>query len=278
MYFNYLDVHEQQAGVYFVAPNPYFIPTYGDMLEEVVEASGIFESESRAYRPFAAGYENFLRDAIRYFYRRGDMQQADFWFTKLRTWGAQNFNDPGRTMEMTLSLPDFVDRQLFENYGAPQVAVSEVYGALQGAFIEGLLAGDRERFEGMFNYARRAHQLFMREQLRDVVAGQNTARMEYMDRDFTFVAGIALSNMIGALGPEEAEILYTYTPEDLRRYAYQAIEQRFRPGMDELAKAGMVEPFDVIFPEPPGMEAHRARVEQKLIDRQQRGVQGIGRD
>jgi len=278
MYFNYLDVHEQQAGVYFVAPNPYFIPTYGDMLEEVVEASGIFESEGRAYRPFAAGYENFLRDAIRYFYRRGDMRQANFWFTKLRTWGEQNFNDPGKAIEVTLSLPDFVDRQLFESYGAPQVAVSEVYGALQGAFVEGLLAGDRERFEGMFNYARRAHQLFMREQLRDVVAGQNTARMEYMDRDFTFVAGIALSNMIGALGPEEAEILYTYTPEDLRRYAYQAIEQRFRPGMEELAKAGLVEPFDVIFPEPPGMDAHRARVEQKLLERQQRGVQGIGRD
>jgi hypothetical protein len=278
MYFNYLDVHEGQAGVYFVAPNPYFIPTYGGMLEEVVEASAIFESDRRAFRPYAAGYENFLKDAIRYFYRRGDMEQAEYWFSELRNWPHHNINDPDREMMMSLSLTDFVNVQLFESYGSPQVAVSEVYGALQGAFIEGLLAGDPERFEGLFNYARQAHALFMREQLRDVVAAQNTARMEYMDRDFSFVAGIALVNMIGALGPDEAEILYTYTPEDLRRYAYDAIEQRFKPGIDALAAQGLMESFDTLYPQPAGMEAHRAMVDRKLRERAERGVQGIGRD
>lgn len=278
MYFNYLDVHEGQVGVYFVAPNPYFIPTYGDMLEEVVEAAGMFEAERRSYRTVAAGYENFLRDAIRYFYRRGDMRQAEFWFQRLRTWGKHNFNDPMREMEMTLSLPDFVDKQLNESFGSPQVAVSEVYGALQGAIIEGLLAGDPERFTGMFNYARRAHQIFMREQLRDVVAGTNTGRMEYMDRDFSFVAGIALANMIGGFGPDEAERIYDYTPEDLRRYAFDAIEQRFRPAYEQLAAAGLSRPFEEVFPEPAGMEQHRAMLARKFQERSQRGVQGLGRD
>jgi hypothetical protein len=278
MYFNYLDVHEGQVGLYFVAPNPYFIPTYGDMLEEVVEASGRFEAEGRSYRTVAAGYENFLRDAIRYFYRRGDMVQAERWFQRLRTWGEHNFNDPTREMEMTLSLPDFVAKQLVDSFGAPQVAVSEVYGALQGAFIEGLLAGDPDRFMGMFNYARQAHALFMREQLRDVVAGANTARMEYMDRDFAFVAGTALANMIGAFGPDEAERIYDYTPEDLRRYAFDAIEQRFRPLYDQLHAAGLSRPFEEVFPQPAGMDAHRAMIARKLEERSQRGVQGLGRD
>ena len=278
MYFNYLDVHEGRNGIWFVAPNPYFIPTYGDMLEEVVEVSGIFEAERRSYRPVAAGYENFLRDAIRYFYRRGDMVQAERWFERLRTWGKHNFNDPSREMEMTLSLPDFVARQLNDSFGSPQVAVSEVYGALQGAVMEGLLAGDPERFEAMFNYARQAHGLFMREQLRDVVAAQQTARMEFMDRDFTFVAGTALANMIGMFNPEEAERIYDYAPEDLRRYAYDAIETRYRPYFDELARQNMGRPFDEVFPEPNGMELHRAMIARKQQERSQRGVQGIGRD
>jgi hypothetical protein len=278
MYFNYLDTHEGQAGVYFVAPNPYFVPTYGDMLEEVVAASGRFEAEGRSYRTVASGYENFLRDAIRYFYRRGDTAQAELWFEKLRTWGKHNFNDPARETEMTLSLPDFVDKQLHESFGSPQVAVSEVYGALQGAIIEGLLAGDPERFEGMFNYARRAHAIFMREQLRDVVAGTTAGRMEYMDRDFSFVAGTALANMIGVFGPDEAERIYDYTPEDLRRYAYDAIDQRFRQAYEQLAAAELSRPFDEVFPEPAGMEAHRAMLQRKFAERNQRGVQGLGRD
>ncbi len=277
MYFNYLDVHENQVAVYFVAPNPYFIPTYGDMMEEIVDLSGRFESEGRSYRPLASGYENFLRDAVRYFYRRGDMVQAERWFERLRTWGKHNFNDPMREVEMTLSLPDFVDRQLHESFGAPQVAVSEVYGALQGAIIEGLLAGEPERFQAMFNYARRAHALFMREQLRDVVAAQNAARMEFMDRDFSFVAGTALANMIGVFGPQEAEQVYDYTPEDLRRYAYDAIDRQFRRWYDQMAAANLSRPFDEVFPEPPGMEEHRAMVQRKQQERQQRGVQGIGR-
>lgn len=277
MYFNYLDVDQGQVGVYFVAPNPYFIPTYGDMLEEAVDASGMFESAGRSYRPLAAGYENFLRDAIRYFYRRGDLVAAEYWFMRLRTWGEHNFNDPFRLAELTLSLPDFVARQLHESYGSPQVAVSEVRGALQGAYMEGLLDGDTDIFEGMFNYARQTHALFMEQQLNDVVAAQNTARMEFMDRDFTFEAGITLAGVIGVLGLDEAEMLYSYAPEDLRRYAYDTIRDRFGTGIDEMAELNISEPFDVLFPEPPGMEAHRARIAAKLEQRSQRGVQGIGR-
>lgn len=277
MYFNYLDVDQGQVGVYLVAPNPYFIPTYGGMLEEVVAASGVFESQGRAFRPYAAGYENFLKDAIRYFYRRGDLVQAERWFDTLRNWEHHNINDASRAGEMSLTLPDFVSKQLFESYGSPQVAVSEVNGALQGAYLEGLLDGNMETFEGMFNYARQAHALFMQEQLRDVVAAQNVGRMEFMDRDFNFVAGTTLVTVIGVLGLDEAEMLYSYAPEDLRRYAYDAIRERFGPGVDELAALNISEPFDVLFPEPSGMEAHRARIAAKLEQRSQRGVQGIGR-
>lgn len=278
MYFNYLDAHEQRQGVYFVAPNAYFVPTYGSMFREVVEASGRYEPDRRTLRPFSSGYENFLRDAVRYFYRRGDRAQADYWFQVFRTWEGQNLYDPTRIEEASLSLDDFVEKQLFESYGSPQVATSEVYGALQGAYIEGLLQGDRERFNGLFTYARSVHAYFMQQQLRDVVAGANTGRMEFMDRDFTFVAGLALTNVIGMLGPEEAELVYFYAPEDLRRYAYDAINARFRAGITAMAQNNQSEPFDALFPEPPGMEAHRAMIAAKLQQRGDRAVEGLEKD
>lgn len=278
MYFNYLDAHEHRPGVYFVAPNAYFVPTYGGMLEEVVAVSGRYEAPRRTMRPFSSGYENFLRDAVRYFYRRGDLAQAAYWFEEFRTWEGQNTHDPTRVYESSLSLAEFVEKQLFESYASPHVAVSEVYGALEGAYLEGLLGGDQGRFEGMFEYARKAHAYFMQEQLRNVVAGANTGRMEYMDRDFTFVAGLALTNVIGILGPEEAEILYAYTPEDLRRYAYDAIVNRFRTGITALAEAGRGEPFDTLFPMPPGMEEHREMIAAKIEERSQRGVEGLRKD
>ncbi|MFK7884240.1 MAG: hypothetical protein AB8F26_08690 [Phycisphaerales bacterium] len=278
MYFSYLEVHKNRAGVFFVAPNEYFVPTYGGMLEEVVEASGLFEAERRSFRPFAAGYENFLRDAIRYFYRRGDYTNANYWYDQLRVWGGQNINDMMRPFEMSLSLKDFADKQLFDSYGSPQVATSEVYGGLQAAYLEGLLNGDLERFRGLFTYSQNVHAYYMRQHPTEVVASQQSGRVEFMDRDFTFVAGLVLTNVVGMLGPEEAESLYGNSPEDLRRYAYDAISLRFRDGITFLAARNESEPFDVLFPEPPGMEAHRAMVESKIQGKETRGVDGIMKD
>ena len=275
MYFNYLDVHEQRAGIYFVSPNEYFIPTYGTMLEEVVKASGPFEADRRSYRQFSSGYENFLRDAIRYFYRRGDRAQAEYWFNQLRNFEGQNINDYGFTIEVSLTLDEFVEKNLFDAFGSPQVAVSEVNGALQAAYLEGLVSGNEERFRGLFTYATRVHAYYMQQQLRNVVAGQQTGRMEFMDRDFTFVAGLVLTNVIGMLGPEEAEILYGYAPDDLKRYAYDAIEMRFRPALEQIAAEGDGVAFEIMFPEPPGMEAHREFIARKLQQQEQRGVEGI---
>ncbi len=275
MYFNYLDVHYGQAGIYFVSPNEHFIPIYGQMLDEVVNASGTFEDPSRAFRPFSSGYENFLRDVIRFFYRRGSIAQAQFWYDRLRTWHGQNINDMMRVVEMSLPLNEFVEKQLFESYGAPQVATSEVFGALRAAYLEGLMQGDEQKFRGAFNYARQVHAYFMAQHPGDVVASQASGRTEFMDRDFTFVAGYTLTNTIGLLGPREAELLYTYTPDDLRRYAYDALELRFRQGITAMAEAGESESFDILFPEPQGMEEHRAMMDRKLRSKEDRGVEGL---
>ncbi len=275
MYFNYLDVHENRAAYYQSVPNVYFVPSYGAMLHEIVNASGIYEADHKPYRQYAVGYENFLRDAIRFFYRRGDTARANFWFEKLRNFEGLNVNDPDRVYEMSLTLKEFADRQLYDSMGSPQVAVSEVYGSLQNAFINGLMVGDKEVFLGQWDYARKAHAYYFKEQFNEVVASTNTARMEFMDRDFTFVAGQLFASIIMTVHPEQAEMLFGYAPEDLKRYAYDSLLLQFKPVIDELVEQGKSEPFEILFPEPAGMEQFRIFYQAKIDARTKRGVEGV---
>ncbi|MCR9074782.1 MAG: hypothetical protein NXI07_01955, partial [bacterium] len=279
LYFNYLDVHEQRPAYYQGVPNPYFVPTYGGMLEEVTVASGLFEAERRAYRQFSAGYMNFLRDAVRFFYRRGDIAQAEYWYEKLRTWKGVNINDTTFIDEVSLPLNEFADKQIYDSMGSPQVAVSEVYGALQGAFFQGLLAGNIDTFNGLWEYARKAHAYYFSEQFRNVVAATDGARMEFMDRDFPFLAGNAFANNISNLPFDEAELLYGNAPEDLQRYAYDALVIRFRDYINEQHEQGNIDvDFDTAFPAPSGMQMHRELYEMKLQQRQQNNVEGVIKD
>ena len=276
LYFNYLDVHENRAAYYQGVPNPYFVPSYGAMLEEVTVASGLFEAERRAYRQFSAGYMNFLRDAVRFFYRRGDIDQANYWFSQLRNFEGININDTTVTHEFSLTLEEFADKMIYDSIGSPQVAVSEVDGALQGAFYQGLLAGDVDTFNGMWEYARKAHAKFFNEQFNNVVAATDGARMEFMDRDFAFLAGSAFANNVASLTFDEAELLYGNAPTDLQRYAYDDLVIRFEKYINEQHELGNIDvTFDIAFPEPEGMERHREIYRIKIEQRRNNNVEGI---
>lgn len=274
VYFNYIDMHEGRTAYYQAVPNEHFVPSYGAMMREVVENSGIYEGASNPYRQYSSGYENFLRDAVRFFYRRGEIARAEYWFNELRTFSGQNMNDPDRVMEMSLSLREFADKQLYDNLGSPQKAVSEVSAALVSAYLNGLLSNDTEAFNGYFDYAKKVHAYFFSEQFMEVVASTSTARMEYMDRDFRVVAGQLFANVVTDLPPSDGELLYGYAPPDLQRYAYDALVTRYKSTIDALAEQDRSEPFAVLFPEPPGMDAFRAEQEARRQQRSGRGIEG----
>lgn len=279
LYYNYLDVHENRQAYMQMVPNPYFVASYGGMLEEITRVSGLFEAERRAYRQYSAGYMNFMRDAVRFFYRRGDRQQTLYWYDQLRNFKGVNINDTTFIDEVSLPLDQFADKQIYDSMGSPQVAVSEVYGALQGAFTQGLLAGDVDAFNGLWEYARKAHAYYFSEQFRNVVAATNGARMEFMDRDFPFLAGNAFTNMIASLRYDEAELLYGNAPEDLKRYAYDGLSIRFKDFINEQHRLGNIDvDFDTAFPEPDGMPQHRAEYDRKMQQRRQNNIEGVKTD
>ncbi len=274
LYFNYLDVHEDRYAYYQAVPNPHFVPAYGNLLDEIVANSGRFEADRNAYRSHAAGYENFLRDVIRFYYRRGDEELANQYFNKLRSWDGQNINDPDRMLEMSLSLHDFVDKQLYDSMSSPQVAVSEVFASLVNAYIQGLLYGNDDVFEGQFEYAVKAHKYFFSEQYNPVAASTVNARMEYMDHDFRVLSGNLFVNVIMQLPPSEAELLYGYAPNDLKQFAYDSLVVRYKDFVDQLHAQGESNEFDVLFPPPDGLEGFRAWYQRILDERSRDGVTG----
>jgi len=267
IYFDPLDFFiRREQSIYFAVPNVHFVQSYNDMLEEAMGRGGFFEDRAeRGYTTNSAGYENFLKDAIRFYYRRGERRKAQTYYKKLR-------NFPGRTTNVFVDpyiapIDEFIDSQFKEDrFKSPHVAVTEVAAALQGAFVSGLLLGDTELFDDQMTYARRFHAGYMRVQRNPVTASRAVGRMEIMPADFMLMAGIALQQFIGVLNLDDAEQVYLYAPESLKRYAYIAIKPMYEEALNAAVEAGVPDarPFDAVFMEPEGMDMFLRDFKRKL--------------
>lgn len=270
IYFDYLTTVLDPSApnpFYIQVPNVYFIKTYGDILGEVMDRGEIFEDESRVFRNYAAGYENFLRDAIRYLYRRGQIAEAEAYKRKAATLSEANLHFSLRPEYFAQSLPEFVRSELQDAMTRPSVAAQEVTGALQGALIS-LIQGDDERFRRQFDYAREAHTYFFNEQGRQNQANPGKHRMEsYIDRSFLVTAGALFDQLIRRLEQDHRIEVYNAAPVELQRWVYDNLKAGLKEAMDLEVEAGGT-PFDAAYPEPDGMEEFRAWREELIRSRQ----------
>jgi hypothetical protein len=275
LYFDFagylLDPAGGSSAFYLTVPNPHFIPTYGQILDDLVSRAGIFEDPNqRVYRPLGAGYENFMKDAIRFFYRRGQHDVANRMYDDLARWEGQNFNDFGRAWRFSLPLNEFLDIDMEDRYTVPDVARSEIAAALEGAYISGLLAGDIDMFRAQFEYARQFHAHYLERQGRSSAVDPEGPKMQF-PRNFQLFAGGVFAAFLTVLDLDEAQRVYLAAPVDLQRFAYDPMADIYHEGLDQMAAAGQSPPFAQLFPEPEGMEAFRAW-QQAQIARQQRDL------
>lgn len=258
VYFNFFDsIAGDGSRAFQLAPNAAFVETYGNILEELISRSWA-DNAKRPYRVYSAGYENFLRDAVRFFYRRGQKDMARKYYNELGSYPGQNIHSRFFKVDTEIPLDQFVLRELQEDrIRSPYVMVSEVVASLQGAYVGGLLGGDDELFRENFEWAKQAHHYYFDTQVRDVVAAAEDTRTGVLDPDFRIVAGDMFARTIQLMRVDEASSMFLRAPAPLRQFAFDFLVAAWKPNIDEQHDAGLGEPFVTLFPEPPGMLAHR---------------------
>lgn len=256
MYDPILDKHVTMVSLHY-------IPSYAEVVLEVAERGGRSQDwENRAFTTYSQGLQNFLKDAIRTTYRFGDIEQANRWFEELRDFPGLNLNDPQLFEDLGLDLATFVKKQLEEEdrFTIPHVAASEVEMALRGAFLNGLLNGDRQAFEGNIEYARQVHQRYFQLQDQVTLEDRERNRMDEMHPDFAIAAGNVFLNILAYSDLQifQSSLMYKRVPSSIQRVVYDPLVSIF-------AQQGIPrEPLADLFPQPPGMEQFRAELQRKL--------------
>lgn len=269
IYFDFLEFVQGDYAYYLAMPNTHFIDAYERQMKEMAERGGIATSMEKVFTSYAAGYQNFLEDAILHYFRRGDIAKAEEYRTKLITWEGRNRNDQYKDEKLTWPIEEFVEWEMMGRYESPHVYVNQISAALQGAFLSGLLAGDDELFRNQYNWARQYHRHFIEQQDNTtLLANPGMGRMENLPRDFRVLAGGLFTNLLSSLSIEEMETMYLAAPNELRQYSYMVLERELSERLDERAAAGEGRPFDEIFPRPQGYDTFRAQYDAERQQRQ----------
>ena len=271
VYFDFLEFEQGRYAYYMAMPNTFFIDAYGEQLEDVATRGGIATSMKRTYTNYAAGFENFLQDAILHYYRRGQIDKAIEYRRKLLTWPGRNINDWEADERLSWPIDQYVEWEMMGRYTSPTLYVNQVSAALMGAFTSGLLAGDQDLFISQYNWARQYHEYFIREQNKGgMLANPETGRMENLPKDFRVLAGGVFTNLLSTLNMDERETMYLAAPNDLRLFAYLVLERELSEYMNEEAAKGNGKTFDEAFPPPVGIDQFRVEMEVLRDQQQQR--------
>jgi len=264
-YLSFIKTGDDRNVNYRASPNVAFIESYKQHLEWFKSLSWA-DNPRRVYSFYSAGYDNLMMDAIRFLYRRGQVALATKYKDELGVWVGANTNDPDRPAKLAKPIDEFVKGELMdEALKRPSVMREECVGALQGAFVNGLLTGDKELFEQQFKYAQLVHQYYFSTQgIQTQVSRDDGGRMAQLNRDFRIVAGEEFANMVVILDPDDAERVYDGAPDDLKLWGYDLLRDRYKDYMDDLAKTKDGRPFDQVFLPPPHLEEHRKMMAERL--------------
>lgn len=242
---------------YTTLNNMHYTDIYGQFLEEDLWPRQFArQGGMRAYELNNEGYENFLRDVIRVYFRMGRKDKAQEYFRKLRLAPWKNQNNNAKVDELgELDLEAFVRKQMAEDrLSIPQVAASEVMMSLRDAYYRGLLRGDMQLFKTNYEYAAIVHKVYFEEKqkVRPTIDAE-AARMDEMPRDFLDAASAAFLTLLVSsdVEPINASAIYRRAPEQIQQRCFDALSRFMVPN------AMPREQFIKLFPEPPNMEAYR---------------------
>lgn len=246
-----------------------YFDAYGEVLVEVMArerqewlANKGVDVNERVWTMYRAGYENFLADAICYLYRSGEKDRARQYQQTLASWPGRVQNDIMRQDILEGPLDEFVADNLKDRITSPNIAEQEFGGALQNAFVNGLLAGDDEIFRTYLEYAKRVHAAYFKEQFRITPTGKgDQIRMGVYSPNIVNAVTQKFANFLLNVPPKDGATIFMRAPDDLKVTAWDLMDQLTRR-VDDKGNPIRTE-FDVWFPMPKGVEELRAAREAK---------------
>jgi hypothetical protein len=256
-------------------PNPDFIQSYHDIIDELLAreeqqmkvTKGV-DMKERAYRFYMEGYENFLGDAIVLLFRRNQLDEAKKYQMEMANFPGRNRNNDDRERIRNLPLEDYVLEVIRDREDTPYLAVQEVYGTLQNAYVYGLRAGDEDLFKQKLEYATRIHKAFWEKQYRMTNIDRDDPRMMGMDTDFWKFAGKVLFQLIRMVGVDDAALIYRRAPQEIQLWTYYLIDSSLPA--DAHDSAGMKN-VNALYPEPRGYAPWKAQTEAAMKAIEKRG-------
>jgi len=203
-----------------------------------------------------SGHVNFLQDAVRMLYIRGQVRQAAKYYEYLRT----HYKEPdGSVKKMYLQpLARFVMSDVADRLTSHKTATELLYASLDRAYYA-LSRGDLTEYRGAMNWARRIYEAYMKG--KDQMRGerQRLPPFEKVKADglarflnFARIPALYKARLWARVELGLRRRVYDRTIEALRRAC-----AAHRPPLDP-AKA---------FPEPPGMDEYRKAHPVEVRDR-----------
>jgi hypothetical protein len=176
-------------------------------------------------------------------------------------------------MWLEQSLDQFVIWNLQERITSPNIAVQEVAASIQGALVNGLLAGDIKVYNASMAYAERFHKAYTSEQWRTTGVDTNAARMGVMQKDFRELAAFYTAITMQYVGPTSALTIWSRLAEDQKVWTYDTwISMNTPQGLSKEQSAEVMKELATIFPPPEGIEQHRKDMARKALIEEQRGT------
>lgn len=244
---------------YLALPNIEFIDSYRLALADLVQRSKYEKDRQRPYRFYWAGYENFMRDAIRFLYRRGDREMAVKYQRELYKDPELNANNQWLYEQLSKPIDIFVVEEITRDNreDSPVVAMQECSAALYDAYLNGLLAGDERVFNESFAYARLFHEQYQTSKAFKTWITGPQGRMGFPDFD-RWSAEILAQLILQASIPD-GPTLYRRAPAELQSRVYVFLERTpLKVALEAAARQGMPT-FDVWFPPRPDVDQYRMR-------------------
>lgn len=257
--------------------NLHFVDVYGDILNNELRGRGDDPDGKKAFTLYGAGYQNFLADAIRMYFRMGEIETANRYFSRLRNWEGRTFNDPeyiallGGTLEEFVRVETEEDDQLTR----PSVAMQEITIALRDAFTRGLLRPNKERlFKAQWDWAKDVHDYYWEYQKINTNVDSQSQRMEIIPRHWDDVVSAVFRQMLfgGDIDRVSAARIYRKVDIEVQRAIYDDLVLFSRSYIQDEQERVM---FGRLFPQPPGMEAYRASRAARRAQDIKSDVEGI---